>query len=172
VSASIVSVSETVPVFFIQTFWVNVPPGLSVPALMAVQGMVQPLSVYTPTFTPAIVPFRGTLCDALSAAKVVTVNSTPIIEIATIAPVPSLFIAIVIPRYTKSCVLSVNKHYCPCEQRNYTSQLHKDNMAVQEKPSNRSTSFLGFFTYPRKNLERTTFNHKRIVVSECSAQEE
>jgi len=93
VSATIVSVSETVPVFFIQTFWVKVPPGLSVPAFIEVQGMVQPLSVYTPTFTPAIVPLRGTLWDAVSAAKVVTVNSTPTIEIAIIAPVPSLFIA-------------------------------------------------------------------------------
>jgi hypothetical protein len=156
VSANIVSVSETVPVFFIQTFWVNVPPGLSVPALIDVQGVVQPLSVYTPTFTPAIVPLRGTLCDALSAARVVTVNNTPIIEIATIAPVPSLFIAIVIPRYTKSCVLSINKCYCPCEQRNYTSQTCRGNINVREKAKRPLTSFLCSYLC-KKNLERTCF---------------
>ena len=74
--------------------WVVVPPGFRVPTFRAVQGVVHPLSVYTPTFTPAIVPFNGTVSEALSAPRVVTVSRAPAIVRAIIVPDESFLSAI------------------------------------------------------------------------------
>ena len=57
----IVSVSGTLPVFFMYNVCVAVPPGLMSPTFRAVTFCVQALSEYTPKFTAFIVPFSGTV---------------------------------------------------------------------------------------------------------------
>ena len=59
--ALIVNVSGTLPVFFMYTVCVAVPPGLMFPTFRAVTFCVHALSEYTPKFTAFIVPFSGTV---------------------------------------------------------------------------------------------------------------
>ena len=58
-------------------------PGLTFPTSRAVQSIVQALFVYASTFTVFIVPFRGKVLEALSAAIVVIVIIIPVMAIAT-----------------------------------------------------------------------------------------
>jgi len=81
----IVSVSGTLPVFLMYTVCVVVPPGLRVPTVRAVAGVVHALSEYTPRLTAFIVPLRGTVWLLLSNAAVVTVRARAVITKAITA---------------------------------------------------------------------------------------
>ena len=89
--AAIVSVSGTLPVFFMYTVCVPVPPWLTVPTFRAVAVWVQPLSEYMPRLTAFIVPFRGTVWLLLSNAAVVRVRASAVIVKAIIAMVGIFF---------------------------------------------------------------------------------
>ena len=88
---AIVRVTGTVPLFLIQTFWLTVLPGLTVPTLSDVQGIVNAASEYKSTFTAVIDPRRGKLWESLRAAMVVTVRRTAAIAIAATAIGGGLF---------------------------------------------------------------------------------
>ena len=92
----IVRVSETVPVFRMYIVCVLVPPGLNVPALSEVTGIVQALSEYAAKFTVAIVPAYGTVLFALRTARVVAVRTAETTIKAIISIPTDLFNAIVL----------------------------------------------------------------------------
>ena len=66
-------------------FCVTVLPGLMVPTLSEVQGVVSPESEYTSTFTAVIDPDRGICWESVRAAMVVTVSMIPAIASAVTA---------------------------------------------------------------------------------------
>ena len=80
-----VSVSAMLPVFLMYTVCVAVSPGLRVPTVKDVAGMVHALLVYTPRFTAFMSPFRGMVWLLLSTARVVTVRASAVIVIAITA---------------------------------------------------------------------------------------
>jgi hypothetical protein len=88
--AVMVSVSGTLPVFFMYIVCVAVPPGLRTPEFKAVTGCVQALSEYIPKFTAVIEPLRGTVWLELRSAAVVAVRAIAVI-MSAIIPVFGMF---------------------------------------------------------------------------------
>jgi hypothetical protein len=71
-------------------------PGASVPQFIDVKGVVHIELEYTPTFTAVTVPDDDTDWLTLSKPVVVTVKISPTATMASIAPVESFGIAIVL----------------------------------------------------------------------------
>ena len=89
----IVKVTDAVPLFFTYMGSVGATPGFSIPQLMVVTGIVQPLSenTLTPTeFTPVVL---WKVLTEVSAAYVA--RNVPITATRAIVPIAILFIAIV-----------------------------------------------------------------------------
>ena len=69
-----------------------VPPGVKLPQLMVLRGVVHALLVYTPKPADVVtVPLEDKVEDASRAAKVVNVKAIPIMTNATIAVVIESF---------------------------------------------------------------------------------
>ena len=90
-----------------------------------------------PTFTAVtMVPLEGSIWKVLMAPMVVVVRSTPTTAMAMIAPVESCLSAMVCSSTYQAEVLSLNKHYCPCELHKYTTKNPKKPQHKPLKPTN------------------------------------
>ena len=76
-----------------------VPPGVKVPQLMELMGVVHVLSEYTPKFGDVdTAPVKDTVVDVVMAAKVVSAKASPIMTNATTEVVIESFrFAVIIP---------------------------------------------------------------------------
>ena len=87
-----------------------VAPGLRVPTVRAVAGVVHALLEYTPRFTAFIVPFNGTFWLELRIAAVVRVRARAVIVSAIIAMLGIFVSFMLLFLNNTSHVVSINKH--------------------------------------------------------------